>query len=153
MKIFALVVALSAIITFAYAGICEQAALNAFKTVSKSKQQLCFEPGASGPGRFDSAGLVFQSFKQAGFNKLGRTVSELASAGESVECGIRNWACLRMGDVAFFEDGNSKFTAIYTGNKSWTLCKKSNIDCKGDCFTRYLGQKYSNSLIEIRRFC
>ena len=67
--------------------------------------------GASGPGAFDCSGLVYYSFRRAGFSHIPRTSSGQAGFAHRIS---RN--NMRRGDLVFFYDGGGVYhVGVYAG--------------------------------------
>jgi cell wall-associated NlpC family hydrolase len=67
--------------------------------------------GASGPGAFDCSGLVFYSFRRAGFSNIPRTSSAQAHFAHRIS---RN--NMRRGDLMFVHDGGGVYhVGVYAG--------------------------------------
>jgi cell wall-associated NlpC family hydrolase len=67
--------------------------------------------GASGPGRFDCSGLVYYSYRRAGFTNVPRTSSQQARFADRIK--KRN---MRKGDLMFFYDGGGVYhVAVFAG--------------------------------------
>jgi cell wall-associated NlpC family hydrolase len=67
-----------------------------------------YQYGAAGPSRFDCSGLVYYSFRKAGFRNIPRTSS--AQAGNANR--IRK-SSLRKGDLVFFYSGSARARNVY----------------------------------------
>ena len=81
-----------------------------------------YEYGGSGPGTFDTSGLVHFCFKESGINAP-RLVSEQANYGVAVEK-----EDLQPGDVVFFyfeEEGKPEYVGIYVGGGSFVAARSS----------------------------
>lgn len=64
--------------------------------------------GAAGPNRFDCSGLVYYSFRKAGFRNIPRTSS--GQAGHMKRIQRSN---LRKGDLVFFYSGSARASNVY----------------------------------------
>jgi cell wall-associated NlpC family hydrolase len=69
--------------------------------------------GAAGPHRFDCSGLVYFSFRKAGFTNIPRTSRQQARFADRIR--KRN---MRKGDLMFFHNGGSVYhVAVFAGWK------------------------------------
>lgn len=69
--------------------------------------------GADGPGRFDCSGLIYYSFRRAGFTNVPRTSDQQARFVDRVE--KRN---MKRGDLMFFYDGGGVYhVGVFAGWK------------------------------------
>lgn len=67
--------------------------------------------GAEGPRRFDCSGLVYYSYRKAGYDRIPRTSSAQASHSRRIKK-----SRLRRGDLMFFYDGGGVYhVAIFIG--------------------------------------
>jgi cell wall-associated NlpC family hydrolase len=67
--------------------------------------------GAAGPSAFDCSGLVYYSFRKAGFTNVPRTSRQQASASRRI-----SRADMRKGDLVFFTSGGSVYhVAVFAG--------------------------------------
>jgi cell wall-associated NlpC family hydrolase len=67
--------------------------------------------GAAGPGAFDCSGLVYYSFRKAGFTGVPRTSSQQASASRRIAR-----SSMRPGDLVFFTSGGHVYhVAVFAG--------------------------------------
>jgi cell wall-associated NlpC family hydrolase len=67
--------------------------------------------GAAGPDAFDCSGLVYYSFRKAGFTNVPRTSRQQASASRRI-----SRADMRKGDLVFFTSGGSVYhVAVFAG--------------------------------------
>jgi cell wall-associated NlpC family hydrolase len=64
--------------------------------------------GASGPGAFDCSGLIYYSFRKAGFRNVPRTSNTQAKFMNRI-----NKKQLRKGDFVFFHDGAAAARNVY----------------------------------------
>ena len=67
-----------------------------------------YQYGAAGPSRFDCSGLVYYSFRRAGFSHIPRTSS--AQAGHVSRIAKSS---LRKGDLVFFYSGSARPGNVY----------------------------------------
>jgi len=83
---------------------------NAVQVVKNQKGDP-YRYGAAGPNRFDCSGLVYFSFRKAGFTNIPRTASAQARFADRVK--RKN---MRKGDLMFFYDGGGVYhVAVFTG--------------------------------------
>lgn len=67
--------------------------------------------GSAGPNRFDCSGLVYYSFRRAGFTSVPRTSKQQAQFARRIAK-----ADLRRGDLLFFYNGNGVYhVGVYLG--------------------------------------
>jgi cell wall-associated NlpC family hydrolase len=67
--------------------------------------------GSEGPNRFDCSGLVYYSFRRAGFTNVPRTSSQQARYARRIPK-----ANMRRGDLLFFYDGGGVYhVGVYAG--------------------------------------
>ena len=67
--------------------------------------------GAAGPGAFDCSGLVFYSFRRAGFSNIPRTSSAQAHFAHRISRGG-----MQRGDLMFFYDGGGVYhVGVFAG--------------------------------------
>ncbi|GAA4375490.1 C40 family peptidase [Nocardioides caricicola] len=67
--------------------------------------------GAAGPGAFDCSGLVFYSFRRAGFSNIPRTSSAQAHFARRISRGA-----MQRGDLMFFYDGGGVYhVGVFVG--------------------------------------
>jgi cell wall-associated NlpC family hydrolase len=67
--------------------------------------------GAAGPGRFDCSGLVYFSFRKAGFTNVPRTSSQQARFADRIKK-----SNMHKGDLMFFYDGGGVYhVGIFAG--------------------------------------
>jgi cell wall-associated NlpC family hydrolase len=64
--------------------------------------------GAAGPGRFDCSGLVYYSFRKAGFRHIPRSSSAQARRMNRI-----HKSKLRQGDLVFFYNGSARSSNVY----------------------------------------
>jgi cell wall-associated NlpC family hydrolase len=64
--------------------------------------------GAAGPSRFDCSGLVYYSFRRAGFRYVPRTSRAQAANATRI-----SKASLRRGDLVFFYSGSARARNVY----------------------------------------
>jgi cell wall-associated NlpC family hydrolase len=64
--------------------------------------------GASGPNAFDCSGLIYYSYRKAGFKKIPRTSSAQAAHMNRIK--RKN---MRRGDFVFFYDGSARAGNVY----------------------------------------
>jgi cell wall-associated NlpC family hydrolase len=64
--------------------------------------------GAAGPSRFDCSGLVYYSFRRAGFQHIPRTSGAQAASATRIRK-----ASLRKGDLVFFYSGSARPRNVY----------------------------------------
>lgn len=64
--------------------------------------------GAEGPNRFDCSGLVYYSFRKAGFHHVPRSSSAQAHFMNRIKRGH-----MRKGDFVFFYDGSARARNVY----------------------------------------
>lgn len=87
-----------------------QRVAKAFDVVRAQKGDA-YKYGASGPNRFDCSGLVYYSFRRAGFTNIPRTSSQQARFATRIK--KRN---MRKGDLMFFYDGGGVYhVAVFAG--------------------------------------
>lgn len=90
--------------------------------VAKSALGMPYEYGGSGPGTFDTSGLIYFCYKESGV-EVPRLVSQQAAHGVNVEK-----SDLLPGDVVFFyfeEVGSPEYVGIYIGNGSFVAARSS----------------------------
>lgn len=69
--------------------------------------------GSAGPGAFDCSGLIYYSFRKAGFKNVPRTSGEQASFADRIS--KRN---MRPGDLMFFHSGGDVYhVGVFAGWK------------------------------------
>ena len=76
--------------------------------VVKNQRGDRYQYGAAGPSRFDCSGLVYYSFRRAGFSHIPRTSS--AQAGHVTR--VRKTS-MRKGDLVFFYSGSARARNVY----------------------------------------
>lgn len=87
--------------------------LNAMEVVRDQKGDP-YSYGAAGPSRFDCSGLVYFSFRKAGFTNIPRTSSAQAQFADRIK--RKN---MRKGDLMFFHDGGGVYhVAVFAGWKN-----------------------------------
>jgi cell wall-associated NlpC family hydrolase len=73
-----------------------------------------YKYGAAGPNRFDCSGLVYYSFRKAGFTNVPRTSDQQARFADRIGKGN-----MRPGDLMFFYDGGGVYhVAVFSGVKN-----------------------------------
>ncbi|HET8982472.1 MAG TPA: C40 family peptidase [Pedococcus sp.] len=73
-----------------------------------------YQYGATGPSRFDCSGLIYYSYRRAGFTHVPRTSSQQARFADRIS--RKN---MRPGDLMFFHDGGGVYhVAVFTGWKN-----------------------------------
>jgi cell wall-associated NlpC family hydrolase len=86
--------------------------MNALEVVRNQKGDP-YRYGAAGPGRFDCSGLVYFSFRKAGFTNIPRTSSQQARFADRIPR-----RAMRKGDLMFFYDGGGVYhVAVFAGWK------------------------------------
>ena len=79
--------------------------------VVKNQKGDAYRYGAAGPNRFDCSGLVYFSYRKAGFTNIPRTSGAQARFADRVK--RKN---MRKGDLMFFYDGGGVYhVAVFTG--------------------------------------
>jgi cell wall-associated NlpC family hydrolase len=69
--------------------------------------------GAAGPNAFDCSGLIYYSYRKAGFSNVPRTSSQQSKAFRAVKR-----SNMRKGDLVFFHSGGDVYhAAVYAGRK------------------------------------
>lgn len=68
-----------------------------------------YQYGADGPGAFDCSGLMFYSFRKAGFDGIPRTSQAQARHMNR----LAKRSSMRKGDFVFFYDGRAKASNVY----------------------------------------
>ena len=79
--------------------------------ITRNQKGDPYQYGATGPNRFDCSGLIYYSFRRAGFTHVPRTASEQAHF-------VRHIPRSRMhkGDLMFFYSGGSVYhVAVFSG--------------------------------------
>jgi cell wall-associated NlpC family hydrolase len=76
--------------------------------VVRHQQGDPYRYGAAGPGAFDCSGLVYYSFKRAGFKHIPRSSSAQAAHMRRIKRGS-----MRRGDFVFFYDGAARARNVY----------------------------------------
>jgi cell wall-associated NlpC family hydrolase len=90
-----------------------QRVLNALEVVRDQKGDP-YVYGAEGPSRFDCSGLVYYSFRKAGFTNVPRTSDAQARFADRIS--RKN---MRKGDLMFFYDGGGVYhVAVFSGWKN-----------------------------------
>jgi cell wall-associated NlpC family hydrolase len=90
-----------------------QRVLNALEVVRNQKGDP-YVYGAAGPSRFDCSGLVYYSFRKAGFTNVPRTSDAQAQFADRIK--RKN---MRKGDLMFFYDGGGVYhVAVFSGWKN-----------------------------------
>ena len=70
-----------------------------------------YQYGADGPGSFDCSGLIYYSYRRAGFTNIPRTSSDQAQYADRIA--KKN---MRKGDLMFFyDDGGVYHVAVFAG--------------------------------------
>lgn len=70
-----------------------------------------YQYGAAGPNRFDCSGLIYYSYRKAGFTNVPRTSSQQARFAHRIS---KNH--MQPGDLMFFYDGGGVYhVAVFTG--------------------------------------
>jgi cell wall-associated NlpC family hydrolase len=86
--------------------------MNALEVVRNQKGDP-YRYGSAGPHRFDCSGLVYYSFRKAGFTNVPRTSRQQARFADRIK--KRN---MRKGDLMFFYDGGGVYhVAVFSGWK------------------------------------
>jgi cell wall-associated NlpC family hydrolase len=105
--------------TSADAATRSQRVMNAAKIVADQKGDP-YEYGAAGPNRFDCSGLVYYSYRRAGFTQIPRTSSGQARFAHRIS--KKN---MRRGDLMFFYgNGGVYHVAVFAGRhggKTWMI--------------------------------
>jgi cell wall-associated NlpC family hydrolase len=87
--------------------------LNALEVVRNQKGDP-YVYGAAGPSRFDCSGLVYFSYRKAGFTNIPRTSSAQAQFADRIK--RKN---MRKGDLMFFYDGGGVYhVGVFSGWKN-----------------------------------
>ncbi len=87
-----------------------QRVMNALEVVRNQKGDP-YTYGAAGPNRFDCSGLVYFSYRKAGFTNIPRTSSAQARFADRIK--RKN---MRKGDLMFFYDGGGVYhVAVFSG--------------------------------------
>ncbi|GAB2749391.1 C40 family peptidase [Nocardioides pakistanensis] len=87
--------------------------MKAFDVVRAQKGDQ-YQYGAAGPNRFDCSGLVYYSFRRAGFTNIPRTSSQQAQFADRIK--KKN---MRRGDLMFFYDGGGVYhVGVFAGWKN-----------------------------------
>lgn len=93
--------------------------LNAFQVVRHQKGDP-YSYGSAGPDRFDCSGLIYYSYRKAGFTNIPRTSDQQADFARHI-----SRENMRRGDLMFFYDGGGVYhVAVYAGFKDgqrWML--------------------------------
>jgi cell wall-associated NlpC family hydrolase len=79
----------------------------AFRVVQNQRGDW-YRYGAAGPSRFDCSGLVYYSFRRAGFRYVPRT-----SSGQAANATRISKSGLRRGDLVFFYSGSARARNVY----------------------------------------
>jgi cell wall-associated NlpC family hydrolase len=88
----------------------EHRIIKALKIVRAQKGDP-YRYGAAGPNAFDCSGLIYYSYRRAGFTRIPRTSDQQARAFHPVK--RRN---MRRGDFVFFHSGGNVYhAAVFTG--------------------------------------
>jgi cell wall-associated NlpC family hydrolase len=77
-------------------------------TIARHQEGDPYRYGAAGPGRFDCSGLIYYSFRRAGFHHVPRTSSGQARHMRRIKKGH-----LRRGDFVFFYNGAARPGNVY----------------------------------------
>ena len=86
---------------------------NALQVVKAQKGDP-YQYGATGPSRFDCSGLIYYSYRKAGFTNVPRTSDGQASYADRIS--RKN---MRKGDLMFFYDGGGVYhVAVFSGWKN-----------------------------------
>jgi cell wall-associated NlpC family hydrolase len=84
--------------------------MNALQVVKNQKGDP-YRYGAAGPNRFDCSGLVYFSYRKAGFTNIPRTSSQQARFADRIP--KKN---MRKGDLMFFYNGGGVYhVAVFAG--------------------------------------
>jgi cell wall-associated NlpC family hydrolase len=67
-----------------------------------------YQYGAEGPNRFDCSGLIYYSYRKAGFRGIPRTSGQQARFMNRIKR-----SNMRRGDFVFFYDGGARATNVY----------------------------------------
>lgn len=80
-------------------------------TVAAAQKGDPYRYGAAGPGAFDCSGLVFYSFRRAGFSNIPRTSSAQSHFAHRISRGN-----MQRGDLMFFHDGGGVYhVGVFAG--------------------------------------
>jgi len=83
---------------------------NAFDVV-RAQQGDMYSYGAAGPSRFDCSGLVYYSFRRAGFTQVPRTSDAQARHAKRI-----SRSNMRKGDLVFFHNGGNVYhVGVFSG--------------------------------------
>ncbi len=119
MLVTVLVASLFAFTPAADAATRDRKVLHALSVVKNQKGDP-YKWGAAGPGRFDCSGLVYYSFRKAGFDNVPRTSSQQARFADRIKK-----SKMRKGDLMFFYDGGGVYhVAVFAG---WRDGKRTMI--------------------------
>jgi cell wall-associated NlpC family hydrolase len=87
--------------------------LNALEVVRDQKGDP-YSYGSAGPDRFDCSGLIYFSFRKAGFTNVPRTSDSQAQFADRI-----NRKNMRKGDLMFFHSGGDVYhVAVFSGWKN-----------------------------------
>lgn len=87
--------------------------MNALEVVRNQKGDP-YVYGAAGPNRFDCSGLVYYSYRKAGFTNIPRTSDAQARFADRIKR-----KDMRKGDLMFFYDGGGVYhVAVFSGWKN-----------------------------------
>jgi cell wall-associated NlpC family hydrolase len=81
--------------------------------IARAQQGDPYRYGAAGPDAFDCSGLVYYSYRRAGFRNIPRTSSQQARHAHRIPR-----SHLRRGDFVYFHSGGSVYhVGIYAGSR------------------------------------
>jgi cell wall-associated NlpC family hydrolase len=86
---------------------------NALQVVKNQKGDP-YSYGSAGPNRFDCSGLIYYSYRKAGFTNIPRTSSQQARFAKRIKKNN-----MRKGDLMFFHNGSGVYhVAVFAGWKN-----------------------------------
>ncbi len=82
--------------------------------VVRNQQGDPYQYGATGPNKFDCSGLIYYSFRKAGFSNIPRTSGDQARFADRIS--KKN---MHKGDLMFFYDGGGVYhVGVFSGWKN-----------------------------------
>jgi hypothetical protein len=104
--------------------------------------------GCGGSGGMDCSGLVYTSYRQAGWNGIARTTSGQVNQGSSCgSCSPHNTASCHVGDLFFYSfGGTNDHVLMYIGGNYVAECPHTGLNCR-------VIHPYTEHYSTCRRFC